>query len=198
MVEVNNERRFCELAWPHMDAVLRTAQCLTRSSADAEDLAQETMFKAFKAIHTIRDAACAKVWLMSILRRARIDQVRANRHEVIWNPLELELELEDIRAEAPSVRLGHKSDAALDSLDDEDVVRALRELPREIRWTLLLVDVEGTDQRDAAIVLGVPVGTVKSRLHRGRAMLRQSLNLGEVGIDRTVRFSRSSTLVAVT
>jgi RNA polymerase sigma-70 factor (ECF subfamily) len=171
----NTEKRFYELAWPHMDAVLRVAQCLTHSSSDAEDLTQETMVKAFKAINTVRDETHIKGWLMSILRRARIDQVRATRDEASLDQLELNLIRDDGAASHDSEGSSRDPDEVMSSFNDEEIIRELRELPKEIRWTLLLVDVEGMEQFDAAAVLAVPIGTVKSRLHRGRAMLRAAL-----------------------
>lgn len=174
-----DEKRFYQLAWPHMDAVLRTAQCLTHSSADAEDLAQETMVKAYKAINTIRDDSKAKAWLMGILRHARIDHVRATSHHASLDELKLEPARDDGVGEAPFDALSQEPDEVLNSFSDEAVIRALRELPKEIRWTLLLVDVEGVEQRDAADVLAVPVGTIKSRLHRGRDLLRTVLQAAD-------------------
>lgn len=171
----NDEKRFYELAWPHMDAVLRTAQCLTHSAADAEDLAQETMVKAFKSINTIRDETKAKAWLMTTLRRARIDQLRSATKEASVDQLDLEPTCEDTATESHANGLCTDPEEVLNSIGDEEIIRALRELPKEIRWALLLVDVEGMEQDDAAAVLGIPVGTVKSRLHRGRAMLRATL-----------------------
>ncbi len=175
MVAGINEKRFYELAWPHMDAVLRTAQCLTRCSADAEDLAQETMIKAFKAIATILDDTKAKAWLMTILRRARIDQIRSTKDESSLDQLELEPTRTDATPESNADAFYHGPDELLNSLSDDEVICALRELPKVMRWTLLLVDVEEMDQAEVAAVLGIPVGTVKSRLHRGRAILRVTL-----------------------
>lgn len=170
-----DEDRFYRLAWPHMDTVLRTAQCLTHSPADAEDLAQETMIKAFKAINSIRDDSKAKAWLMSILRHARIDQRRATNDDASLEQLELEPARDDAVTDPNPDGAWRDPEAVLNSLSDEQVIEALRDLPKEIRWTLLLVDVEGMEQADAAAVLTIPVGTVKSRLHRGRSMLRTAL-----------------------
>jgi RNA polymerase sigma-70 factor (ECF subfamily) len=172
--ERESEKLFYELAWPHINAVFRTAQCLTHDNADAEDLVQETMFKAFKSIHTIRDGSQVKPWLMTILRRTRIDQLRATRVEPSQSEIEVELS-------HGSVDETWISDSRLDPekllncMNDETIIDALRNLPKTIRWALLLVDVEGMDHQDAAAALDIPIGTVKSRLHRGRAMLRTSL-----------------------
>jgi RNA polymerase sigma-70 factor (ECF subfamily) len=170
-----DEKRFYELAWPHMSAVLRMAQCLTHSAADAEDLAQETMIKAFKAIHTVRHDSNVKAWLMTIVRRAHIDRLRVAKDQASLEQLELEPARDDAAPDSDPDVFWSNPDEVLNSFSDEEVIHALRELPKEIRWTLLLVDVDGMDQTDAANVLTIPVGTVKSRLHRGRAMLRVAL-----------------------
>lgn len=175
MTDTADETRFHELAWPHLDAVLRTAQCLTHSTADAEDLAQETMLKAFKAIRTVRDTLLVKAWLMTILRRARIDQARSTNSEASLDQLEIDPACHDAVGDLSLSGVRRDPQDVLSSMSDEKVIHALRELPQGIRWALLLVDVEGMDQREAGAVLGVPVGTVKSRLHRGRAMLRTVL-----------------------
>lgn len=181
-----DEKRFNDLVWPHMDAVLRTAQCLTHSSADAEDLAQETMVKAYKAINTIRDDPSVKGWLMTILRRARIDHARTAKDEASLEELELELVRDDGATESNTDGFWRDPEAVLNSFSDEEVIHALRELPKEIRWTLLLVDVEGMEQADAATVLSIPVGTVKSRAHRGRDMLRTVLQQSRQPARQTV------------
>jgi RNA polymerase sigma-70 factor (ECF subfamily) len=177
--------RFRELAWPHLATVLRVAQILTGNAADAEDLAQETMLKAFKAIHTLRDGAGAeasvKAWLLAILRNTRIDRLRSAGQKSA--PLSLDaLDLEPVQPgnTDPAGLAGagepwEKPQEVLAAFSDQQVIEALQRLPEEIRLTLLLVDVEQLDHHEAADVLRVPVGTIKSRTHRGRAMLRVAL-----------------------
>ncbi len=150
--------------------MLRTARILTRSGADADDLAQETMLKAFRAIDQLSAGSNPKAWLMTILRNAHVDRLRARR------PSELSLNA-DFVAERESETPPGWGDAeqVLASFSDEQIIAALRTLPPEIRWTLLLADVQGMDDVEAAQVLNVPEGTIKSRLHRGRRMLRNSL-----------------------
>jgi len=150
--------------------VLRTARILTRSGADADDLAQETMLKAFRAIDQLSAGSNPKAWLMTILRNAHVDRLRAQ------HPSELSLNA-NLVAERESETPPGWGDAeqVLASFSDEQIIAALRTLPPEIRWTLLLADVQGMDDVETAQVLGVPDGTIKSRLHRGRRMLRNSL-----------------------
>jgi RNA polymerase sigma-70 factor, ECF subfamily len=169
---------FYETLWPHRAVVLRAALIQTGNAAEADDLAQETFLKAFKAVDTFQKQTSAKAWLLTILRNTRIDRLRtaagAARH----------MSLEDLPAEppAPASHEAAHAEAAwqnpeelLNAFSDEHVIEALQKIAEELRWTLLLVDVEGMDHSEAAKILGVPVGTIKSRVHRGRALLRQAL-----------------------
>ncbi len=171
--------RFKRLAWPQMAAVLRTAQCLTRHQAEAEDLAQETMIKAMRAMDTYHDGTNIRAWLLTILRRTHIDRLRAHKPRPNEMPLD-ETMIEP--ADDPSESAGTfdeqwtEPEQLMNRFEDEAVADALRALPHDLRWTLLLVDVEQLEQADAADVLGVAVGTIKSRAHRGRAMLRDHLH----------------------
>ncbi len=173
------QRRFYEDLWPCMPVVLRTAQILCgRSSADAEDLAQETMLKAYRAIDQFRPGTDARAWLLTILRHTRIDRLRAA------HPDADAVSLEDLAQDPPgrpeSAEMNwqlvvENPEAVLAEFTDAEMIGELGRLPEEIRWTLLLVDVEGLDHQEAASVLDVPVGTIKSRAHRGRTMLRDAL-----------------------
>ena len=168
-------QRFYAEVWPHAAAVLRTAQYLTHDDADAQDLAQEVMLKAFHHLDQLREGSDAKAWLITILRRTRIDRIRASAAH------SRDVSLQDLPAEPAADEVATTDDvwsdpeALLQEFSDRQVIDALKKLPEEIRWTLLLVDVEGIDQAEAAAILEVPVGTIKSRAHRGRAMLRDLL-----------------------
>lgn len=165
--------------WPLLPVLLRSAQYLTGSAAEAEDLAQETVLKAMTAIDKFEPGTSAKAWLLTILRRTHIDRVRAIRRRV--QPLSLDAD-DGIDPAAPAGQGGGVYDSQwdepemiLEGFEDAEVIAALKALPEEIRWTLLLVDVEGMDHREAARVLDVPEGTIKSRAFRGRGMLRDRL-----------------------
>ncbi len=171
-------QRFKRVAWPHLASLLRTARYLTRHQQEAEDVVQETMLKAMKAIDSFQEGTNVKAWLMTILRRTFIDRLRANRsrqHEVRLDSYD---QVEGREEAATSGQLDDRWDnpeKILDQFEDKDMVEALKTLPDEIRWTLLLVDIEQLDYAGAARVLEIPVGTVKSRAHRGRGMLRDRL-----------------------
>jgi RNA polymerase sigma-70 factor, ECF subfamily len=170
--------RFYDLVWPLLPAVLRTAQILVGNAADADDLAQETMLKAFRAIDRFQEGTDARAWLLAILRNARVDRLRSSAvatAAISLNELELDPASPAEQAELDWQALRDDPQSALDEFSDQQVIEAMQALPEDIRWTLLLVDVEGMGQVEAGAVLEVPVGTIKSRLHRGRAMLRQTL-----------------------
>jgi len=153
--------------------VARTALILTHNQAEADDLAQETLIKAFKALDRFREGTDMRSWLATILRNTRIDRIRAAGAR---STVPLEADVQDISEPAVDNSAAWSNpQAMLDGFSDEQMIRAMQSLPEEMRWALLLVDVEGLDQADAARIMGVPVGTVKSRIHRGRAMLRNAL-----------------------
>jgi RNA polymerase sigma-70 factor (ECF subfamily) len=172
--------RFHALAWPHVHSVLRTARYITRHESDAEDLTQDTMLKAYRRIDRLREDGRASSWLRTITRNLHIDRARLRRRA--------EISLEEMNYD-PGTRAepcftsefceldSHckNPEAIIESFADENVIRAVRKLPRDIRWTLLLVDVQSLTEAEAADALKIPVGTVKSRLHRGRNMLRSLL-----------------------
>jgi len=178
-LDARQRERFQRLAWPFLDTVLRTARYLARSDDVAEDLAQGTMLKAMKAIDSFQDGTDMKAWLMTILRRTHIDRIRSEQRHAT-----------DVSLDAnPSLGLSSDDDEVgvfdeqwdepeelLNRFEDQTIVEALKKLPEAIRWTLLLVDVEQIEQADAAEILEVPVGTIKSRVHRGRRMLRDHLH----------------------
>lgn len=170
-------RKFHETFWPYRDVVLRTARLLIRNPADADDLAQETMIKAFRSMHQFQSGTDVKAWLLSILRNARIDRLRSTAKHA-------KLSLDDLMFE-PGQSFDvvyEKTDDALVNVEalmeqfaDTEIIEALQTLPEEIRWTLLLVDVEELEFATAAQIMNIPVGTVKSRAHRGRTMLKNKL-----------------------
>lgn len=168
---------FYDLVWPHRAAVLRVAGMLSGGSAEAEDLAQDTLLKAFRSIERFTPGTDAKSWLMTILRNTRIDRLRS----ATTGAAKATISLESLGTDPADDTAADGWDGSqtpqqiLDGFADRDVIRALQELPDEIRWTLLLVDVEGVNHDEAAAILDVPAGTIKSRAHRGRAMLRASL-----------------------
>ena len=174
MSQTDQTERFYKEVWPHRAAVLRTAQFLAANHADAEDLAQETLLKAFRALDRLQKDSNPRAWLMTILRNTHIDRMRSGGADVgSLDQLEVAL---PAPVEQPAMSaLTHDPEALLESFSDHDIIAALKSLPREIRWTLLLVDIEGLPEDQAGEILEIPVGTVKSRIHRGRRMLYETL-----------------------
>lgn len=169
-------KRFYEHLWPYRAAVLRAARILCRNQADAEDLAQETMLKAFAGIESYRFGSSPHAWLMRILRNSRIDRIRSTARESGHISLDAaELDVADTHTSATTPQEWERPEELLNAFSDAQVIQALQQLPEEIRMTLLLVEVEGMDHTEAAEILEVPVGTIKSRSHRGRGMLRETL-----------------------
>jgi len=168
-------QRFYSLVWPERAAVLRVAQLLTGDSAAADDLAQETLLKAFKKLDTFRHGSNARGWLLTILRHTHIDRMRAAASEPGVSLSHIHEEPAAESASDAEEFSGANPETILAAFSDQQIIGALRKLPQEIRWTLLLVDVEGLSQKESAEVLQVPVGTIKSRVHRGHFMLRDGL-----------------------
>jgi RNA polymerase sigma-70 factor (ECF subfamily) len=166
--------RFYQVIWPHRAVVLRVAKMLTGNDAEADDLAQETLMKAFAAIASFRVGTDAKAWLLRILRNARVDRLRSGTRHLATSIEGAEI---DVAApDTPEPLDGwQEPEEILNAFSDAQIIHAMQKLPEEIRMTLLLVDVQQLDQSEAAEILDVPLGTIKSRTFRGRAMLRQTL-----------------------
>ena len=174
--------RFREEAWPLLPAMMRVAWSLTGDRHSAEDLVQEAMMKAFRSFDTYTAGTNPKAWLLTILRRLHIDRHRAATRRIDAASLDvLEHDPADRNhretqaAREAEVATWHQPDDLLARFDDDDIAAALQAVPEKLRWTLLLVDVEQMSMDEAAATLDVPTGTVKSRLSRARAQLRDTL-----------------------
>lgn len=162
---MTREERFLEEARPHFRAMYGTALRLTRNPADAEDLVQETLMRAFRGLDGYTPGTNARAWLFTILHRARLDVVRREARR----PVAVELEEADAPVPPPQDLLAR---------GQEDVEAALGQVPEVYRGALLLRDVEEFSYEEIARMLDVPVGTVMSRIHRGRRLLRAALAVG--------------------
>ncbi|HEX4634135.1 MAG TPA: sigma-70 family RNA polymerase sigma factor [Gemmatimonadales bacterium] len=155
----------------HLDALYRVGLRLTGNAADADDLVQETMLKAYRSWDQYQPGTNAKGWLLTILRNSFINEYRRRtRHPetVDVDTIEPFAVFQDIQEEDPQ-------GAFFDKIVDDEVLKAIDGLPDAFRETVVLSDVEGMSYQEIGKILGIPVGTVKSRLFRARQMLQGKL-----------------------
>jgi len=171
----DREERFEHEVTPLIGQLYPAALRMTRNPSDAEDLVQETLAKAFAAFHQFRPGTNLRAWLHRILANTFINSYRKKKREPVQD-LGADLQDDWHVGGDPLLPPARSAEAeALEQLHDSDILQALRELPAEFRAAIYLADVEGYPYREIAEIMDTPIGTVMSRIHRGRARLRERL-----------------------
>ena len=152
---------------PEIELLLRVARSLTRNDADAEDLVQDTLVRAYRAIDRF-DGRHPRAWLLTILRNTHINRNRRRRPELLRDP-------DSASHGLAQVASTDRTDAKIEAGFDAEIEQALAELGDPFRKVVELVDIDGLSYVEAAEVLGIPPGTVMSRLHRARKRIRRRL-----------------------
>src|SRR5579875_1556028 len=174
--------RFSELTMEHMPALYSAALRMTRNPADAEDLVQETFLKAYRSFDRFEDGTNLRAWLYKILTNTFINNYRAAKRRPEKADVEdvedlyLYRRLGDLRAGAGGDFGRSAEDEVLDTITDDEVKQAIESLPEAFRIAVLLADVEGFSYKEIADITDVPIGTVMSRIHRGRKALQKALH----------------------
>jgi RNA polymerase sigma-70 factor, ECF subfamily len=175
---VADQAKFSELAMEYMPSLYTAALRMTRNPADAEDLVQETYLKAYRAFNSFNEGTNLKAWLYRILTNTYINSYRAKKRRPE------ESDIDDLENFYLYRRLGglegasagrSAEDEVLDHFTETEVKEAIEALPEQFRMAVLLGDVEGFSYKEIAEILDVPIGTVMSRLHRGRRALQKRL-----------------------
>ena len=173
-----DQATFAEDAMPLMDGLYSAAMRMTRNAADAEDLVQETYLKAFKAYERFETGTNLKAWMYRILTNSYINAYRKKQRRPDESDID---DIEDLYlyrrlGGAESAVLSRSAeDELLEMFGEDEVKLALEDLPEHYRMPILLADVEGFAYKEIAEILDVPIGTVMSRLHRGRKQLQKRL-----------------------
>ncbi|MDP8930651.1 MAG: sigma-70 family RNA polymerase sigma factor [Actinomycetota bacterium] len=173
LTEEERQQLFEEQALPYLDRLYSAALRYTRNPADAEDLVQETFAKAYSAFHQFEPGTNLRAWLYRILTNTYINEYRKRQRRPDEYPQE---EIDDFSLYDWVGGAGRSAEVeVLEHITADEVRQALADLPESFRLAVYLADVEGFSYKEIADIMGTPVGTVMSRLHRGRKALQRAL-----------------------
>jgi len=167
---------FEQVTCPQLSHLYTSAFYLTKDKAEAEDLVQETYLRAFRFFNRFQPGTNSRAWLLSILRNLFINRYRQKKREpqtVDWE--KIDKVYESMVEQGEKAEMGNPEGLLISQLMDEEVEKALRELPEEFRTAIVLVDIEDVSYEEAAKIMECPMGTVRSRVSRGRRMLQVTL-----------------------
>lgn len=175
--QAERRARFEEMVRATLDALYAAAMRLVRNRADAEDLLQETLLRAWRSFHTFEEGTNARAWLFRILMNAHIDRYRKSMREPELSDVEDvgEFYLYSKVQESEQLRAAGDPERLLEGIMEHEVREALESLPEHFRSVVILADLQGFSYKEIADILGIPVGTVMSRLFRGRRLLQKKL-----------------------
>ena len=170
----DKEQLFEDELLPHADALYNFAYHLTYNEEDANDLVQETFMKAFRFINSFDSGTNAKAWLFKILKNGFINEYRRKKKEPSKVDYEDIIAYQDADEENGGVAFDLREDI-FDGMMGDEITVALNRLPIDFKTVILLCDIEGFTYEEIAKIIDIPIGTVRSRLHRARNMLKESL-----------------------
>ncbi len=180
-----DQAQFADLAMEYMGSLYSAALRMTRSPSDAEDLVQETYLKAYRAFGSFKEGTNLKAWLYRILTNTFINSYRARKRRPEQTDID---DVEDLYlyrrlGGLEAVSAGRSAEEeVLEHFTEGEVKAAVEALPEQFRMAVLLADVEGFSYKEIAEILDIPIGTVMSRLHRGRKALQKTLH--DFGMQR--------------
>lgn len=176
LAEGGSERVFEQAAMPFVDALYNTAYRMTRNAEDAEDLVQETYLKAYKHFDKFDPGTNLKAWLFKIMKNTFINNYRKSKRQPPKSDFTaIEEAFESRVSDEAAGKIRNPEEDLLENVLDEDVQRAIDALPDDYRMAVLLADLESFSYKEIAEILEVPLGTVMSRLYRGRKLLEEAM-----------------------